>query len=292
MSISRSWSTKRSLITVEIPSSKEDSYVPHVVHGPNTTSSPSLTRPGPRHRTILCIRHRSRCHGLPTIKKPQIGSEPHDRHPRQSRSGERPRHGYRSRDCVQPPSNHTRTCNKLPDLHMCTSLVIRMDMDRGILARIDRKLLAGLCDDEALRTLRVPATGAKWSTWKWYCDAVGVSMGRAVAMLIDRELLSVFGEHAAGEWPVFAQRAAEELENREAEIVARVREVDTTEARMRERGERLRHWEDELEARDQQAEFAPRIASRHSTSNAKIGRNERCPCGSGLKYKRCHGATG
>ncbi len=21
----------------------------------------------------------------------------------------------------------------------------------------------------------------------------------------------------------------------------------------------------------------------------KIGRNERCPCGSGLKYKKCHG---
>ncbi|MFV1962182.1 MAG: SEC-C metal-binding domain-containing protein [Acidimicrobiia bacterium] len=23
-----------------------------------------------------------------------------------------------------------------------------------------------------------------------------------------------------------------------------------------------------------------------------MGRNERCPCGSGLKYKRCHGPTG
>jgi len=167
-----------------------------------------------------------------------------------------------------------------------------MDMDRGIVARIDRKLLAGLCDDEALRTLRVPANGAKWSTWKRYCDSVGVSMGRAVAMLIDRELLSVFGEHTAGEWPVFAQRAAEELENREAEIVAREREVDTTEARMCERSERLRRWEDEIEARELRAEFASKIASRHSTDQAKIGRNERCPCGSGLKYKRCHGLAG
>ena len=24
-------------------------------------------------------------------------------------------------------------------------------------------------------------------------------------------------------------------------------------------------------------------------SDHKIGRNERCPCGSGKKYKRCHG---
>jgi preprotein translocase subunit SecA len=26
-------------------------------------------------------------------------------------------------------------------------------------------------------------------------------------------------------------------------------------------------------------------------SNAKVGRNELCPCGSGKKYKRCHGAA-
>ena len=53
-----------------------------------------------------------------------------------------------------------------------------MDMDRGALARIDCKLLAGLGDDEANRTLRVPATAAKWSTWKRYCDSVGISMRR------------------------------------------------------------------------------------------------------------------
>ena len=34
------------------------------------------------------------------------------------------------------------------------------------------------------------------------------------------------------------------------------------------------------------------IASLHSTDNTKIGRNERCPCGSGLRYKRCHGLAG
>ena len=25
---------------------------------------------------------------------------------------------------------------------------------------------------------------------------------------------------------------------------------------------------------------------------AKVGRNDPCPCGSGLKYKNCHGRTG
>ena len=39
---------------------------------------------------------------------------------------------------------------------------------------------------EALRTMRVPATTAKWSTWKVYRDSVGVTMGRAVAMVMDR----------------------------------------------------------------------------------------------------------
>jgi len=117
---------------------------------------------------------------------------------------------------------------------MCTSQVALMGLDRGTLARIDRRLLAGLGDDEALRTLRVPATVAKWSTWKRYCDSVGVSMGRVVTMLIDRELVGVFGDVIGDEPPVFAQRAAEELAIREAKIAIREREVDTDEQRMRE----------------------------------------------------------
>jgi hypothetical protein len=175
---------------------------------------------------------------------------------------------------------------------MCTSRVALMDLDKGALARIDRKLLAGLCDDEAFRTLRVPAHGAKWSTWKRYCGAVGVSMGRAVAMLIDRELLSVFGEHTAGEWPVFAQLAVEELESREARIEVREHKVAIDEARMRERYERLRRWEDELETRELRAETASKRLSSASRGRTKIGRNERCPCGSGFKYKHCHGLSG
>jgi hypothetical protein len=175
---------------------------------------------------------------------------------------------------------------------MYTSQVVLMDMDRGTLARIDRKLLTGLGDDQAYRTARIPAIPAKWSTWKQYCDSVGISMGRVVAVLINRELLSLFGEHAAGEWPVLAQHATEELENREARIGAREHKVDTDKTRMRERSERLRRWENELEAREQQAEFASKRFSDVSTARTKIGRNERCPCASGLKYKRCRGLSG
>ena len=164
-----------------------------------------------------------------------------------------------------------------------------MDLDRGMLARIDRKLLAGLGDDEAYRMLRVPATAAKWSTWKRCCDSLGISMGRAVTMLIDRELMSVFDEHTGDEPRVFAQRIARELAIREAKVAARERAVDTDEGRLLEWSERLRRREDELEAREQRDESMSRLLSRPSTARVKIGRNERCPCGSGLKYKHCHG---
>ena len=174
---------------------------------------------------------------------------------------------------------------------MCTSEVALMDMDRDTLARIDHKLLAGLGDDEAYRTLRVPAMAARWSTWKRYCDSAGISMGRAVTMLIDRELISVFGDITGDEPPVFAQRCTEQLAIREAKIVDRERRVDTDQARMRERNTRLRRWERELEVREQRAEAMSKLASRQSAARAKIGRNERCPCGSGVKYKHCHGMS-
>ncbi len=167
-----------------------------------------------------------------------------------------------------------------------------MDMDKGILARIDRKLLAGLGDDEALRTLRVPATAAKWATWKRYCDSAGVSMGRAVTMLIDRELINMFGESTASEWPVLALQAVEKLDNREARVKARKHTIDTDEARIHDKSERLQRWENELEARERLAQAASKRFSGASTARTKIGRNERCHCGSGIKYKRCHGAAG
>ena len=174
---------------------------------------------------------------------------------------------------------------------MCTRVAM-MGMDRGLLARIDRKLLAGLGSDEAYRTVRVPAAAAKWSTWRRYCESVGISMGRAVTLLIDRELIAVFGEHIGDDPPVFAQRATEQLAIREAKIAARESEVDAERERMRGWGERLRRWEGELEARERRAALVSKLPSGDSTVRAKIGRNERCPCGSGRKYKHCHGVPG
>jgi hypothetical protein len=46
---------------------------------------------------------------------------------------------------------------------------------------------------------------------------------------------------------------------------------------------------DVVEAFDALGESKRAIQEEHGTSR-KIGRNDPCPCGSGLKYKRCHGA--
>lgn len=167
-----------------------------------------------------------------------------------------------------------------------------MELDRGTLARIDRKLLAGLDQDEGFVMVRVPVTAAKWSTWKRYCDAVGVSMGRAIVTLIDRELVSVFGESSSAQFPVFAERAQEELTVRELRVAAREREVEASEERLQRWAERLRGAEGELEARELRAQLASRLVPPPSEPSAKAGRNERCPCRSGLKYKQCHGLPG
>lgn len=167
-----------------------------------------------------------------------------------------------------------------------------MNLDRGTLARIDRKLLSGLGHQERFRMVRVPATEAKWSTWKRYCDTAGISMGRAILALIDCELVSVFGESAREGAPVFPQRAEEQLAARESQVTARERDAKAAEQRLRGWAERLRLWEGDLEAKELRNELASRMATRPGEASAKVGRNERCPCGSGLKYKHCHGLAG
>ncbi len=137
-----------------------------------------------------------------------------------------------------------------------------MDLDRGVLARLDRKLLAGLGQNETYRMVRVPATAAKWSTWKRYCDSAGISMGRAIVALIDRELVSVFrdppGDHAA----VFAEQAEEELAKRQEQVARREEKAAEAEQRLRAWSEQLRMREGELETRGRRVEFAAKMAAR------------------------------
>ena len=167
-----------------------------------------------------------------------------------------------------------------------------MVLDRGTLARIDRRLMAGLDQDETFRMVRVPVTGAQWSTWKRYCDAAGISMGRAIMTLIERELMSTMDESAVEGAPVFTDRAEEQLAAREADLATRERAVEATEERLHGWNDRLRLWHWELEAVEQRTEVVSKLAARPIETASKVGRNERCPCGSGLKYKHCHGLAG
>jgi hypothetical protein len=159
-----------------------------------------------------------------------------------------------------------------------------MDLDRGLLARIDRRVLSRLGDEERYRMVRLPVSEAIWSTWKRYCDAAGISMGRAIVALVRQELGTVVAETGV-EDPRFGQRAAEQLAERQTDLDLRKRGLDA-------RAEQLRVKERQLRILDQQIRSAPAALSSPRESSRKVGRNERCPCGSGFKYKQCHGLAG
>ena len=117
-------------------------------------------------------------------------------------------------------------------------------------------------------------------------------MGRAIVTLIDDELVSVFGDSIRDGSPVFAEQAEEELASREAQVAHRERDADAVEERLRRLIERLRAWENELADRERRAELVSKLPPRPAKPRSTVGRNERCPCGSGLKYKQCHGLSG
>ncbi len=149
-----------------------------------------------------------------------------------------------------------------------------MDLDRGTLAKIDRSVLSRLDHDERYRMVRVPVSEAVWSAWRRYCDAIGISMGRAISILIEQELRTVINQ--GGEEPVFSAEVENRLGERQAAL-------DKREHVLKERERWLSESERRIRAR--------REPGRLPADVGKVGRNDRCPCRSGLKYKRCHGSV-
>ncbi|MGH8873328.1 MAG: SEC-C metal-binding domain-containing protein [Acidimicrobiia bacterium] len=145
-----------------------------------------------------------------------------------------------------------------------------MGIDRGALSRIDRKLLAGLDTDERWRVVRLPASEALWSAWKRYCSAIGISMGRGLYALIQRELEAVIGSEPDVD---FLSAIESQIHDREEAL--------------NERERRLAERETKVERRERTATLAGRTAA--PAVRTKVGRNDLCSCGSGVKYKRCHG---
>ncbi len=147
-----------------------------------------------------------------------------------------------------------------------------MALERGTLAKIDRRILAELDHCAGMQLVKVPLPEAVWSTWRRYCQAIGLTMGSGIAGLINQELGALVSEDEPP-GSVFAV----ELEHR---LVARSEALDVRERRLDEREQALRASERLLRARTRP--FVP-------PSRSSVGRNDPCPCGSGYKYKRCHG---
>lgn len=168
-----------------------------------------------------------------------------------------------------------------------------MGPERERLERVDRKLLARLGQDETYQMVRVPVTPATWSTWKRYCETEGVSMGRAIMGLIEREL-GLVDEHELQ--PASTGDAEEQLAVRETELSAREteldfrsRRIDAEFDRIRAEAERLGTRIAELRSLERNLEIRSRMTVQPAPPVPKVDRNERCPCGSGRKYKQCHG---
>jgi preprotein translocase subunit SecA len=155
-----------------------------------------------------------------------------------------------------------------------------MALDRGTLSRIDRRVLAELAHTGGVQAVKVPVSDAVWSTWRRYCEAIGVSMGEGVAGLIAHELETVVGDEGEPS-DVFAEQVARQAEERASRLDARERELDTRAEQLRRKEVHLAAWEQQIRAQ--------RMSGTPVRAVTKVGRNERCPCGSGLKYKHCHG---
>lgn len=125
-----------------------------------------------------------------------------------------------------------------------------MDLERGVLARLDRRLLAGLDREERFQMVRVPVTPATWSTWKRYCDVAGISMGRAISALVDHELAAVVGVPGSGSGSWFEEQTQGRLAEREATLTEREDELAKSEDRIQRWSEHLRDREREVEARE------------------------------------------
>ena len=146
-------------------------------------------------------------------------------------------------------------------------------MDRGTLARIDRRLLTEFDHSGGVQLVKVPASDAVWSTWKRYCEAVDITMGAGIAALMEHELAMVVGDGPA-DAVVLVEAVADRSDRLERRVVDLEGELASRERELTLTGQRLEDLERRLV---------------WSGDIRKVGRNDPCPCRSGVKYKRCHG---
>lgn len=152
-----------------------------------------------------------------------------------------------------------------------------MTLNRSTLSKIDARIRSLLDHEEGVQLVKVPVSDAVWSTWRRYCETVGIPMGRALAVLLHQELGSV----VAGD----LDRIGRLLDDREAKVAA-------GETALAERERSMATREKVLDAKEkainsQVARTTPTRSTPGPISNP--GRNEPCWCASGKKFKFCHG---
>ncbi|MGQ0849745.1 MAG: SEC-C metal-binding domain-containing protein [Actinomycetota bacterium] len=109
-------------------------------------------------------------------------------------------------------------------------------------------------------------------------------MGRGLAILVHHELASLITEDFEHEGALLSERARQ-LNQREQAVAKREADLEQREKWLVTRERRAYiggRTEDDLKRVS-----AP---ARKSVAVPRAGRNDPCLCGSGLKYKRCHGA--
>ena len=153
-------------------------------------------------------------------------------------------------------------------------------MDRGTLARIDRRLLTEFDHSGGVQLVKVPASDAVWSTWKRYCEALGLAMGAGIAALMEHELEMVVGD-GPGDAVVVVEALVHRSDRLERRVVDLEGELASRERELTLKGQRLEDLERRLRATPARLIWSGDIR--------EVGRNDPCPCGSGVKYKRCHG---
>lgn len=154
-----------------------------------------------------------------------------------------------------------------------------MTLNRRILAKVDRRLLSEMDHTDGVQLVKVPVSDAVWSTWRRYCDTLGITMGRGLAILLHHELGSVVDEDL--------EQLGAMLEEREASI-------DSREAEHTERQQELKRRETEVTVQEGRLAAAAEKASWTQPkpwTPPKQGRNEPCWCNSSKKFKYCHGRT-
>lgn len=143
-----------------------------------------------------------------------------------------------------------------------------MTLDRGTLANVDQRLRAELNHSDAVQLVKVPVSDAVWSTWRRYCEVVGVTMGQGLAILLSNELGSL-GDADLEELASRIPEREAEIEQRAKELAAYEKELDRRQRELTMRTLDLAERERDLESREKNVVVVEPSVGQQPMQNAK-----------------------